>query len=156
MPYVSKDTFKETLYETIGSDEELEERLDRAALALLFAAVEAQLEIGGSILAESNFDADSDIAPFRRLADDYDVHLVQIYVTRAREELLESFAERAASDERHPGHGDEPGDVTEIAAKLDAGVWDPLELPGELFEVDLGVPGADAEAVAARLERALG
>ena len=40
------------------------------------------------------------------------------------------------SGKRYPGHGDEPEDVGEVRAKLEAGVWDPLDLPGELIEVD--------------------
>ena len=35
--------------------------------------------------------------------------------------------------------------------KLDAGVWDPLDLPGELIRVDKDGPGFSVEALAARI-----
>ena len=64
------------MYETLGSGPEFEERIDTAALAILFAVVESQLAEGVSVTAESNFDAEFDIARFRRLADELDVEIV--------------------------------------------------------------------------------
>jgi predicted kinase len=156
IPYVSKDTLKETLYEEIGSAEELEPKLERAALALLFAAVEDQLEEGVSVVAESNFDSDSDVGPFRRLTAEHDMRLIQVHTMRPKERLLERFAERAASGRRHPGHGDHPKDVDEVRARLEAGDWDPLDLPGELLEFELGDDADnDAPAIAERVRATL-
>ena len=78
---------------------------------------------------------------------------MQVYCTRSVESLLARFAERAASDDRHPGHGDEPEDVDEIRADLEAGRWAPLALPGALVEVDLDEDG-DVDALIARIEEA--
>jgi predicted kinase len=138
MPYISKDMLKETLYEEIGSRDELESKLERAALALLFAVAERQLEAGVSVVAESNFDSDSDVEPILRLTQERGARILQLHLTRPKELLLESFAERAASGGRHPGHGDEPEDVEEVRARLEARDWDPLDLPGELLQVELG------------------
>jgi len=157
MPYVSKDTLKETLYEELGSGEELEAALDRAALALLFAVAERQLEAGVSVVAESNFDSDSDVGPFRRLCGEHAVRLLQLHCTRPTEQLLARFAERAASGKRHPGHGDEPEDVDEVRARLEAGDWDPLDLPGELLRAELGDDAdEDAPLIAQRVRALLG
>ena len=60
---------------------------------------------------------------------------------------MERFAERAASDERHPGHEDRPEEVRD---DLERGRWDPLDLPGELIEVDLR-DEPDVAALAARI-----
>ena len=138
VPFVSKDTFKERLYEAFGSGDELEERIDAAALAILFSVVESQLKEGVSVAAESNFDAESDLEPFRRLVEERDVEVVQIYIGGDTDALVEKFARRAASGKRHPGHrDDEPGDANELRAKLEAGHWKPLDLPGLLVEADM-------------------
>jgi predicted kinase len=136
IPFVVKDTFKETLYETIGSDDGLEDRIERAALEILFRVVDAQLAAGVSVVAESNFDARTDTGPFRRLCEERAMHLVQVHCHRDEEVLLERFAERAESGDRHPGHGDEPEDAAEVRSDLRAGRWEPLELPGTLIEFD--------------------
>ncbi len=136
IPFVHKDVFKETLYEIVGSGEELEPTIERAALAILFRVVDSQLAAGVSVVAESNFDARSDTRPFRRLSAERRLHLVQVHCRREEAVLLERFARRAESGERHPGHGDEPEDVAEVRANLEAGRWEPLDLPGTLIEFD--------------------
>ncbi len=148
VPFISKDLLKETLYDTFGFGDDLEEKLDRVALALLFTVVTAQLEAGVSVVAESNFDAETDTGPFRRIVHEHRVRLVQIHCHAASEAILRNFAERSQSGDRHPGHQDEPADVAEIRAKLDAGLWDPLDLPGELIELPLLETDVDHDALA--------
>jgi predicted kinase len=137
VPFVSKDTLKERLYEAFGSGEELEQRIDEAALAILFSVVESQLAEGVSVAAESNFDAESDTEPFRRLAAEHDVEIVQIHIDGDTEALVAKFVRRAQSGKRHPGHRDGAGDADELRAKLEAGHWAPLKLPGTLVEADM-------------------
>jgi hypothetical protein len=152
VPFVSKDTFKEVLYETFGSGEELEEQVDESALAILFAVVESQLDAGVSVAAESNFDAESDVAPFRRLAETSDAEVVQIHIGGDTDELVAKFVRRAESGRRHPGHGDDAGDAEELRAKLEAGLWQPLDLPGLLVQADLD---EDEEEIVRRVHAAL-
>jgi predicted kinase len=154
--FLSKDTFKEVLYEHLGSGDELEPTLDAAALAALLRLAAAQLAAGLPFIVESNFDARYDPGPLRALAERHDARLVQVYCTRSVESLLARFAERAASDDRHPGHGDEPEDVDEIRVDLEAGRWAPLALPGVLVEVDLDEAGDDVEALLTQIEDASG
>jgi predicted kinase len=151
IPIISKDTLKETLYEQFGSADELQEPIERAALALLFSVVETQLEARVSVVAESNFDANSDVHPFHRLAERYDVRIVQIHCTGATEAIVEKFVDRAVSGERHAGHQDEPADREEIRAKLEAGLWDALDLPGELIQINVIDTDPDMEALAERV-----
>lgn len=136
IPIVSKDTFKETLYERIGSGDELEPAIEQAALDLLFAVVESQLEAGVAVVAESNFDSSSDLEPLRRLSREHTARIVQVHCRRDEAKLLERFVGRIEEGRRHPGHRDEPEDVEEVREKLEAGVWDPLDLPGDLIEFD--------------------
>jgi predicted kinase len=151
VPVLSKDTFKERLYEVFGSGDELEPQIEAAGLAILFSVVAMQLEAGVSVLAESNFDADSDLEPFRRLDREHDFRLVQIHCNRPNDELLDRFVERVEEGSRHPGHGDAPEDVDEVRAKLEAGVWDPLDLPGVVIEVDKGAEGFSYDQLAERV-----
>jgi predicted kinase len=153
IPFLPKDTFKERLYESFGSDEALEERIETASLAILFSVVESQLAAGVTIVAESNFDAKFDTAPLEQLAAEHDARILQVHVGGATEALVAKFARRAASGDRHPGHGDEPEDAEEVRAKIEAGFWDPLPLPGTLIQADMK---DDEDEIAARVRRQLG
>jgi predicted kinase len=149
MPFIVKDTLKERLYEVFGSSDEIEERIERAALAILFSVVDSQLAAGVSVAAESNFDARSETEPFRRLCAEHDVRLVQVHCSKPTPELERDFAERAASGRRHPGHRDRPEDAAEVVEDVERGRWDALSLPGELIEVD--VDALDENALVERL-----
>lgn len=151
VPFVSKDAFKERLYETFGSGEELEARIEEAALAMLYDVAGAQLEAGVSVMAESNFDRRSDLEPLRRLQREHGARIVQVHCTRSKEKLLERFVGRIEEGDRHPGHGDEPEDVEEVERQLDEGIWEPLELDGELVRVDKDDPRFDQDALADRV-----
>ena len=152
IPFLPKDTFKERLYESFGSDEELEERIEAAALAILFSVVESQLAAGVTIVAESNFDAKFDTARLEELASEHDAQILQVHVGGETEALVAKFAQRAASGKRHPGHGDEPEDADEVRAKIEAGFWDPLPLPGTLIRADME---DDEDEIADRVRRQL-
>ncbi len=154
LPMLTKDTFKERLYETIGSGDEVEDAVERAALGILYSAADMQLDAGVSVMVESNFDSRSDLGPLRRLHEKHGTRLVQIHCTRAKEKLLERFVGRIEEGARHPGHGDDPDDVEEVERKLDEGVWDPLDLLGQLVQVDKDAEGFSYDDVA-RQVRAL-
>lgn len=154
IPFVSKDTFKERLYEVLGSEEEVEEPIERASLAILYSVAAAQLAAGVPVMAESNFDRRSDLEPLRRLQAEQGARLVQVHCSRAREKLLERFVGRVQEGDRHPGHGDEPEDVNEVARKLDAGIWEPLDLPGALIRVDKDDPGFELDDLAEEVRTA--
>ena len=137
IPFLSKDELKERLYEVLGTGDELEPRIERAALAILFSVASSQLRVGVSVLAESNFDARTDTAPFRRLREEHDARIVQVHVGGDTDALVRAFAARAAEGDRHPGHGDEPADADEVREKIEAGLWEPLDLGGELVRADM-------------------
>ncbi len=151
LPFIVKDTLKERLYEVLGSGDDLEDAIERAALAILFSVVESQLAAGVSVVAESNFDARFDIAPFHELCGEHNVRLVQVHCSKPPGDVGREFAERAASGRRHPGHGDRPEDAAEVVADLEAGRWDALDLPGELLELD--VDRIDYDDLVAQLQR---
>ena len=150
LPWIGKDALKEVLYDVLGSGDELEPKLEEAARRLLLTVAEAQLASGLSAIVESNFDRDSDLGPLERLWHEYDVRVVQLHCGGDEATLLARFAERASSGRRHPGHRDEPEDAEEVRRDLERGRWDPLDLPGELIEVDLG-GDVDVGALARRI-----
>ena len=150
LPWIGKDALKEPLYDAIGSGEDLEPKLEEASRRLLLTVARAQLEAGVSAIVESNFDRDSDLGPLERLWHEYDVRVVQLHCGGDEATLLARFAVRAASGRRHPGHRDEPEDAEEVRRDLERGRWDPLDLPGELIEVDLG-GDVDVGALARRI-----
>ena len=149
--FVSKDTLKEVLYEHLGSNDAIEDTIDAAALAGVLRVADAQLAAGLPFIVESNFDARSDLGPVLAVAERHGARLVQVHCTLPTESLLRGFAKRAASGRRHAGHRDEPGDVDEIRADVDAGRWDSLDLPGEPIHVDLDDPAFDLEALLERI-----
>ena len=147
LPWISKDALKETLYDLLGSGDELEPRLEEAARRLLLTVAEQQLASGLSAIVESNFDRDADPAPLERLWREHPTRVVQIHCGGEQTQLLERFEERVASGERHPGHADRPEEVRD---DMERGRWDPLDLPGELIEVDLS-DEPDVAELAARI-----
>jgi len=152
IPFISKDTFKERLYEVFGHADRVEDQVERAGLALLYSVAGAQLAAGVPVMAESNFDRESDLEPLRRLREQHGARLVQVHCTRSKQKLLERFVGRIHEGDRHPGHGDDPEDVDEVEEKLDAGVWEPLDLPGELIRVDKDDPDFSVAALARDIE----
>jgi predicted kinase len=150
LPWIGKDALKETLYEVVGSGEELEAKLEEASRRLLLTIAGEHLASELSAIVESNFDREVDSALLQQLLREHPTRVVQIHCGAEEQELLERFAERAESSERHPGHADRPEDVAEVRADLERGRWDPLDLPGELVEVDLsGEP--DVAGLAAKV-----
>ncbi|HEU5362522.1 MAG TPA: AAA family ATPase [Gaiellaceae bacterium] len=146
IPFLSKDELKERLYEEIGSGDELEDAIERSATAILYSVARSNLKVGVSVLVESNFDSASDTAPLREL----DARIVQVHCGGETDALVRHFAERSASGERHPGHDDDPEDAGELRRKIESGLWDPLDLPGELIRVDASQGHVDVKSIAAR------
>jgi predicted kinase len=146
IPFLSKDEIKERLYDELGSGEEREDALERAATAILYSVARSNLKVGVSVLVESNFDRETDTAPLRDLA----TRIVQVHCGGDPDELARHFAERSARGDRHPGHDDDPQDAEELRHKIESGHWDPLDLPGELIRVDASRGHVDVASIAGR------
>src|SRR5579884_1470721 len=72
LPYLSKDLFKETLFDSLGwHDRDWSRRLGGASMALLFRSAEALLEAGQSLALESAFYLAWDTPQLRALGDRY-------------------------------------------------------------------------------------
>ena len=61
--------------------------------------------------------------------------ILQLHVTAPSAILLDRYKARVRSSERHAGHADIAA-LPEVERGLAEGRWRPLDLPGELIEVD--------------------
>ncbi len=125
LPLVAKDDLKEALFDTLGARDVAESRrLGGAAWNLLFRVAAEILQAGGSLVVEGNF---SDPGGFARLPP---AEVVQLHLDAPAALLLERYRSR----ERHPGHQTDAYEP-EIRARIEAGEWGPLELPGRLIRI---------------------
>jgi predicted kinase len=130
LPVIEKDTIKETLFDTLGApDVEASQRLGRATYALIFATADALLAAGTSLVAEANFFRGADEPRFAALPPH---RVVQVHCHAPLDVLVDRYTNRPA---RHAGHHDSTR-VDELRARYDSGSNGPLDLDGELIELD--------------------
>ena len=140
LPLLAKDDVKETLFDTLGTgDRDWSRRLGRATYEILFVVARRLLEAGSSCVLESNF---SHAEPLRALPT---ARVVQLFCVAPVNIVLERYAARV----RHPGHLD-GAILEELRGRLDAGEWAPLDLNGELIEIDTSAT-VDVRALARQL-----
>ncbi len=136
LPFLHKDGIKELLFDTLGwQDREWSRRLGQATYELMFYFLEIMLQTGTAFIAESNFKADQHSARFRRMLAQYAYGAVQILCWSQGEQLIERFAQRLSTDERHPGHVDHLA-LSDLQETLRQGRQAPLALPGPLIEIE--------------------
>lgn len=128
MPFISKDALKETLFDTLGTqDKAWARRLGVASIALLYDVAARLLEAGQDLVAESNFLPGLDTPRVRTLAEKYDCRVVEVHCTAPPEVLIARYAARAVSGARHPGHTDMSTGLTEEGQEaLRVGAWAPV------------------------------
>ena len=135
IPFISKDNFKERLFDTLGySDRAWSKRLGAASYEMMFYVLEELLEVGQSCVFEANFYPQIHNEPLSKITQKFQVRVVQIHCVTEPDVLLERFRRRWKSGKRHPGHGDEVMlPEMELLARQKI---IPLELPGPIFELD--------------------
>lgn len=108
LPWYSRDTIKEALFDTLGwSDRSRPKDLGAASVAVLFSLLSDALGAGTSCLTESNFRRTLSSPDFQRLLSTTGAGAVQIQCGTDGETLLNRFTARFLSTERHPGHCDD-------------------------------------------------
>ena len=142
LPLIAKDDIKESLYETLGTgDVAWSGRLGDAAYGVMFALARAALGSGASLILEANF-----FVHQKTRFEGLPAHrLVQIHCSAPLEVLVDRYARR----ERHPGHHDAEK-IAELPDRFASGAHAPLELEGELIELDT-TASFDLDAIAERL-----
>jgi len=138
LPVLTKDDFKESLYETVGApDQAASVVLGRAAMHLLYGTGARLLEAGVGVVLESNFYrglAEPDLAPLLDRA-----RAVQLLCGGDPETIVRRYVERAARGERHPGHFDSDR-VPRLRELLAGGAFEPLALGVPVLRVDTTTP----------------
>lgn len=146
LPLISRDRIKERLYDTLGvGDAEWSGRLGAAAFALLFDSAKVLIQSGHPVVLEANFFRGTE----REFSELPPHRVVQIHCAAPLEVLIERYADRP----RHRGHHDAEK-VKQLPARFQSGAHEPLELPGDLIEVDTSHP-VDLEAVVKRIRSQL-
>ncbi|HEX8995685.1 MAG TPA: ATP-binding protein [Ktedonobacterales bacterium] len=136
LPFFSKDSLKETLFDSLGADDRAwSRRLGIASFALLRHISEAMLSAGQSLIVEANFLDGYDTPYYQTLVTRHGAHVAQIWLTATPETIAQRFEQRAASDERHPGHV-ELANLDIFRPALLHNVDGPLSLDGALQIVD--------------------
>jgi predicted kinase len=136
LPLVSKDTLKESLFDSLGwSDKAWSLRVGVAAIALLYRMAETTLSAGASLIVESNFRADFDTARMLDLHGRCAFRPVQLRCVASGEVMAERYLRRLAAGERHPGHCETFAEA-HIAALRAVGPIEPLGLDGPVLTVD--------------------
>lgn len=105
--YLSKDHFKEILFEQLGmSDAAWSRRLSDASFALMFALAARLLQPGRLLLLEGNFRAGEHEAPLRELLQAQRARGAQVLCLATAATRSARLAQRSHDPGRHPGHRD--------------------------------------------------
>ena len=136
LPLLSRDAFKERLFDTLGTgDRDWSKQLGAASYAIVWTALESNLAVGSPTIVESTLRGTFPTQRIRALAADYPLIAHQLNCVVDGPTLLQRHTERSQSPERHPGHQDDRDDA-ELRAELLRGRVDPLPLDGDVIEVD--------------------
>jgi predicted kinase len=140
-PFVSRDAFKELLFDHLGwSDRAWSRKLGGASWELFYQVLDLLLVDRASCVVESNFQSEVDGARFEQLQRRHNFTAVQIVCNADDATLLRRFESRATDGTRHPSHVDHLNSA-EFAAVLAARHDYALGLNGPLVTLDTTQPG---------------
>lgn len=146
LPVITKDGFKEVLYDTLGAgDAAWSARLGEASFTLLFTTAERLLAAGTGVMIEANFYpgvSEERLAVLAKAARGRMIHC-----EGDPEMIIRRYRERAERGERHPGHRDAEA-VSRLRASLAEGRFDPPLLNLPLLRVDTTTAAAYAPPLA--------
>jgi predicted kinase len=147
LPVIEKDALKETLFDTLGAEDvAMSQRLGPPTYALLFAVARATLAAGASLVLEANFFRGTDEGRFAALPPH---RLLQAHCHAPLDVLIARYESRIGT--RHAGHHD-AARVPELVGRYESGLNGPLDVAGELLELD--TTQASVDALAARVAAA--
>lgn len=130
IPIISKDFFKESLFDSLGfKDRQFSIKLGNASYELLLKTARLLAEQKYSFIMENSFFSGSEEHIITALPGQ---RIIQIWCDAPLSILLERFTKRAANGSRHPGHVD-ANNIKEVKEKILANTYKPLELPAPLI-----------------------
>ncbi|HEX3724560.1 MAG TPA: AAA family ATPase [Nitrolancea sp.] len=138
LPFLTKDGFKELLADALNVEGvEWSAKLGAASFELLYHVALHLLVAGNSVMLEGNFNAERSSEPVQQVLRETGAVAIQIMCRADGDLLIERYQGRNCSNRRHTIHldefhaGDEP-----FRARLRAGQIAPLDLDGQIFEVN--------------------
>lgn len=135
IPFISKDTLKECMFDTLGSsDKQWSLKVSAAAHRIMDKMIENHLDIDSSIIVESNFKPEIDSERFAEIVKRYNAECLQLLCIASPEVLYERWVRRIEAAKRHKGHV-EAIDLDEIRENFKE-EFPSLQLPGDLIELD--------------------
>jgi len=158
LPCFNKDDFKERLADVLGCEDSHEsKRLGHATYIILNYVTEELMRAGTLFVVESNFSAKFDSERFGRLVEQYRYYPFQILCKTEPKILMERVTRRIQARERHFAHK-EQGEIDSgrFRTGIGEGRIDPLEIGGEVFELDTtDFTSIDYEALYAHIDKVL-
>ena len=107
LPFYSKDTFKEIIFDYIWTKEEIwKNKIAKASYEILYCILEQNLKVDNSIIVESNFIPEFSDKVFNNFKKKYKFDILQIKCETEWKILFERFKERSFWEDRHPWHDD--------------------------------------------------
>lgn len=105
MPCIHKDGLKETLFDFLGyADRALSQRYGAACSELIWHLVEQHLQVGASLIIESNFHPTFAEPRLVNFVERYGCDLVCVHCWATQDVLTQRFRQRIVDGSRHPGH----------------------------------------------------
>lgn len=153
LPLLSKDEYKELLFDALGvKDRAWSRRLSEAAYALMFKQAAQFVAADCVFVMEGNFREHQHREKFAALAS-AGAQIVQVHCRAETEILVSRFNERSRSGLRHAGHADVES-LPEIENELRTARQEPLSIHGELIVCDTTEDWSEAidSAVAKTIE----
>lgn len=159
MPYFSKDDFRTTLVEELGTSNISDvKKFGKVSADIFRLIVERMVSSNSSVIIDQLFFSEI-ISPFlKKLKKKYNFKIVQIYCTCDPEVGLKRFIERSKLSERHGGFfEDKSASVNEVRERYKKGL-EPIDIEGDFIEynsTDLDRTKAQEQRIVEHIEKLL-
>ena len=151
IPLLSKDTFKETLFDSLGtSDRTWSRKVGAASMELLWQLTESLLSSGVSFALEANFNPQTHSPLLSKIFEAHPCQVFQICCTAPTAALIQRFHQRNTSGTRHLGHGDSEN-AAEFLPLLQENDSKSLKVPSRLLEINTADDGFTPGLVSKKL-----
>ncbi len=135
IPVFEKDALKDELYRTLGhGDRDWSRQIGLTAISLLFSMAHQMLRTGSSVVTEANFYRQFDSERAAEVLQQVRARVVQLHCSAPPKVLVERNTRRGTPAEQRSGHHVMLDN--ELLAGINAGTWEPLDIPSEVIRVD--------------------
>lgn len=136
LPIITKDDFKERLFDDLGwSDRAWSRKIGKASYDLMYYILTSQLSAGQSLVMESNFRPEFDEPRLKELQAKFPFQALVIHCHSDSQVILERFQKRVTEGKRHPGHDDQ-NTIKEFTPEVLETNFPALQIGGQIIEVE--------------------